>query len=153
MSAPRCAGWLLLLLVSGACASHSAEAGSPAPSFATTADALSCARNALADVGFLVETNVEAPPGQRSIAAAVETPSSVTARIVSNQQVDYVRADVRIRRGSDSDTTATLTVRAGTLAGQGGPNIAGTALPISSLAVRGQDEVVAQCHAKIQQSY
>jgi len=152
LNVARCAGWFLLPLVSGACASHSAEAGAPAPSFATTADALSCAKKALADVGFHVETRMEDPPGQRSAAAAVETPTSVTARIASDQQIDYIRAAAHFRKGSAADSTATLTVSAGTIIPEEGSS-AWTWRALSSVALRGRDAVVGQCHAKIDQTY
>jgi hypothetical protein len=152
MNVARCVGWFLLPLVTGACASHSSEVAKPAPSFASTADALSCARNALADVGFHVETRMEAPPGQRSIAAAVERPTSVTARIASDQQIDYVRAAAHLRKGSPADSAATLTVSAGTIIPEEGSS-AWTWRALSSIALRGRDAVVAQCHAKIDQTY
>jgi len=147
----RSVGWCTISLVALACASHPAALGAaPAPSFPTSADALSCARSALADAGFQVETRMQDPPGQRSVAAALETDSSVTARVVTDQRVDYVRASAHIRRRPDGDSAATLTVRAGTLATEGS-TAAGR--PLSSLALRGRDAVVTQCHAAVEQRY
>jgi hypothetical protein len=94
----------------------------------------------------------KAPPGQRSAAAALETPTSVTARIVSDQRIDYVRAAAHLRKGSAAGSTATLTVSAGTMVPQG-DNSPWTWRALSSVALRGRDAVVAQCHAKIDQTY
>jgi hypothetical protein len=147
-----CSGSLTLALLTTACSSHHADVGEPTPAFLTTADALGCARSALADVRFLVETRFEAPPGQRSAAAPVETPTSVTGRIVSGQQTDYVGAFAHARPGPQGDSTVTLTVRAGTQVVVEGSSGA-TVRPLSSLAVRARDAVVAKCHATIEHTY
>jgi len=147
-----CSGLLALALVTIACSSHHADVGAPTPAFLTTADAVGCARSALADVGFPVETNIQAPPGQRSPAAAVETPTSVTGRIDSGPQTDYVTAIAHARPGPRGDSTVTLTVRAGTQVVVEGSSGA-TVRPLSSLAVRGRDVVVSKCHATIEHTY
>jgi hypothetical protein len=149
MPVARCSGWAVLALVSGGCAPHHADVGAPALGFATVADALGCARNALADAGFHAETGIEAPPGQRSPADPVETPTSVTARLVSGPQIEYVGARAHARRGPQGESTVTLTVSAGTLVTEG-PNAAATMRPLSSLAAQGRDAVVTQCHAAIE---
>jgi hypothetical protein len=81
----------------------------------------------------------------------VEKPTSLTGRIVSGQQTDYVGAFAHARPGPHGDSTVTLTVRAGTQVAEG-PNAA-TVGPLSSVAERGRDAVVAKCHATIEHTY
>ena len=141
-----------LALTLGACAPHP-HAAAPAPAFPTTDAAMACAREALASAGFLPQAPLEPPVGQRSIATAADTPTSVTRQIVTplgeGRQVDFVGVDAHIQVGSQQDTTVTLQVRAGTVVSQDQAGGA-TVQPLSTIAVRGRDAVVTQCHAAVQ---
>jgi hypothetical protein len=127
----------------------------PMQAFRSRAEALDCARSALASAGFFSETRMSGPPGARP--TATETPTFISARIVTplgtGRQIDYATAIAYVKVGPQRDTTVTLGVGAGTLvSASDGLNASAEVRPLSSVAVRGRDAVVSQCSAAIEHS-
>lgn len=125
----------------------------PTPAFATSAAAIECARDALAGVGFLTEARLAPPPGSGVSGAPVETPTSITGRVVTplatGQQIDFASAVAHLKVGPQGDTTVTLTVTTTTTVTEA--ESSGAAVrPLSPLAARARDALVTGCHAALE---
>ncbi len=128
---------LTLGLATGACA-HPPGPVAPVRAFATTADALDCARTALASAGFLVEPRRFGPGADAAMERASYPPNTVEAVLLDpvDGRRNTVRATALVRVGPRADTSVVLKAEAVTLSGLSSR---------SNLAKRGRDSVVAQC--------